>query len=176
MLLLRNKFLQAEKAYRALIEEDETGDAYAGLAVALAKQRKTHPKKVIEAESLLRKGKEDFPDNPNMMAAAGFVAFEHSKTVASPAKRDRYLEASEYLCEKAIDSNSNIVIAQQTLGLVKLSFDDAVAAVKPFRKCYEVANDPTNGTLLAKALLKVNPKSSEAAEIVEEVLEMDSGL
>jgi hypothetical protein len=37
-LLLQNKLKQAEDSYRELLEEDQTGDAYAGLAVALAKQ------------------------------------------------------------------------------------------------------------------------------------------
>jgi hypothetical protein len=37
-LLLKHKYQQAEDAYRSLIAGDQTGDAYAGLAVALARQ------------------------------------------------------------------------------------------------------------------------------------------
>lgn len=171
MLLLKNKLVEAEKAYRALLEDDENGDAYAGLAVALAKQK--NPKKVIEAEGILRKCKDEFRENPNMMAAAGLVAFEHSKTVASPSKRDLYLEAAENLCEKAIETNEEIVIAQQTLGLVKMSKDEADGAIEPFKKCYQLAQDKVNGTYLAQAMLRVNPKSKKAAALVEEVLELD---
>ncbi|MEZ4488603.1 MAG: tetratricopeptide repeat protein [Cyanobacteriota/Melainabacteria group bacterium] len=171
MLLLKNKLVDAEKAYRALLEDDENGDAYAGLAVALAKQK--NPKKVIEAEGILRKCKDEFRENPNMMAAAGLVAFEHSKTVASPSKRDLYLDAAENLCEKAIETNEDIVIAQQTLGLVKLSRDEPDSAEEPFKKCYQLAQDKVNGTYLAQAMLRVNPKSKKAAALVEEVLEID---
>lgn len=171
MLLLKNKLVDAEKAYRALLEDDENGDAYAGLAVALAKQK--NPKKVIEAEGILRKCKDEFRENPNMMAAAGLVAFEHSKTVASPSKRDLYLDAAENLCEKAIDTNEDIVIAQQTLGLVKLSRDEPDNAVEPFKKCYQLGQDKVNGTYLAQAMLRVNPKSKKAAALVDEVLEID---
>ena len=171
MLLLKNKLVEAEKAYRALLEDDENGDAYAGLAVALAKQK--NPKKVIEAEGILRKCKDEFRENPNMMAAAGLVAFEHSKTVASPSKRDLYLDAAENLCEKAIETNEEIVIAQQTLGLVKMSKDEADGAIEPFKKCYQLAQDKVNGTYLAQAMLRVNPKSKKAAALVEEVLELD---
>ncbi len=171
MLLLKNKLVEAEKAYRALLEDDENGDAYAGLAVALAKQK--NPKKVIEAEGILRKCKDEFRENPNMMAAAGLVAFEHSKTVASPSKRDLYLDAAENLCEKAIETNEDIVIAQQTLGLVKLSRDEPDNAIEPFKKCYQLAQDKVNGTYLAQAMLRVNPKSKKAAALVEEVLELD---
>ena len=171
MLLLKNKLVDAEKAYRALLEDDENGDAYAGLAVALAKQK--NPKKVIEAEGILRKCKDEFRENPNMMAAAGLVAFEHSKTVASPSKRDRYLDAAESLCERAIETNDSIVIAQQTLGLVKLSRDEPDNAIEPFKKCYQLAQDKVNGTYLAQAMLRVNPKSKKAAALVEEVLELD---
>ena len=77
-LLLQNKLKQAEDAYRELLEEDQTGDAYAGLAVALAKQ--SWPAKLLEAEKLLKKAKEKFSDNPNVIAAAGYVSYVHSKT------------------------------------------------------------------------------------------------
>ena len=170
-LLLEQKFDEAEEAYRALIEDDENGDAYAGLAVALAKQE--DPKKVIEAERILYKCKDDYPDNPNMMAAAGFVAFKHSKNVASPAKRDRYLDASLSLCERAVEKNSSIVIALQTAGLVKMAQDEPEEAANFFKKAYMLAEDKENGTFFAQAKLKVNPKSSIAAKMVEKVLEMD---
>ncbi len=170
-LLLKNEFTKAEQAYRALLEDDENGDAYAGLAVALAKQE--DPKKVIEAERILYKCKDDYPDNPNMMAAAGFVAYKHSKNVASPAKRDRYLDASLSLCERAIEKNSSIVIALQTAGLVKLTQDEPEEASDFFKKAYMIAEDKENGTLFAQAKLKVNPKSAIAAKMVDKVLEMD---
>ncbi|MCA9800741.1 MAG: hypothetical protein KC777_02080 [Cyanobacteria bacterium HKST-UBA02] len=170
-LLLENKFEEAEEAYRALVTDDETGDAYAGLAVALAKQQ--WPKKVLEAERIVRKGNEEFPENPNMMAAAAFVALEHSRTVSSPAKRDLYVEAAEKLSKRALRDNPEIAIAQQTLGLAKMAQDDPEGAIKPFRSAARIAEDPVNLTLWAEALLRVNPKDSKADEIIEEVLSQD---
>ena len=107
--LTQNKYKQAEEAYRSLLPDDSSGDAYAGLAVSLAKQGA--PSKILEAEKILRKAKGNFADNPNVTAAAGYVSFVHSKSVASPAKRDQYLEASETLCKKSIQSNPDILIA-----------------------------------------------------------------
>src|SRR5438132_678561 len=111
-LLTSNKYKQAEEAYRSLLVDDSSGDVYAGLAVALAKQ--SWPAKILDAEKVLRKAKQNFPDNPNVMAAGGYVSFVHSKTVASPAKRDQYLEASESLCKRATTARPDILIAQQT--------------------------------------------------------------
>ncbi|MBC7997458.1 MAG: hypothetical protein IAF58_05930, partial [Leptolyngbya sp.] len=135
-LLLEGKLKQAEDAYRALVKTDDSGDAHAGLAVALAKQN--WPPKIVEAEKLLRSAKEKFSDNTNLMAAAGFVSYVHSRTVASPAKRDMYLEASEALCKRAIKANPETVIAHQTLGLVKLAQDDAEGAIEPLKKSAEM--------------------------------------
>lgn len=168
--LLQNEFEKAEKAYRLLLEQDENGDAYAGLAVALAKQK---GKKVIEAEQILRKGKEDFPNNPNMMAAAGFVALEHSKAVASPAKRDRYIEASEIMCERAILANPEMVIAQQTLGRARLAQDKPESAVRPFKICYKITEDKVNATLLAQTMLMISPRNAQAKELIDIALEED---
>ncbi len=169
--LLNHKYFDAEKAYRALLDSDETGDAHAGLAVALARQNNAN--KVIEAEQILRKGREDFSDNPNMMAAAGYVSYIHSKTVASPAKRDLYLEAAETLSKRAIKSNSEIAIAQQTLGAVRLLQDDPEGAIGPLRRAAELALNPQNLALLAEALLKTDPKNREASELVDQALEMN---
>ncbi|MDQ5934195.1 MAG: Cellulose synthase subunit BcsC [Cyanobacteriota bacterium erpe_2018_sw_21hr_WHONDRS-SW48-000092_B_bin.40] len=171
-LLLQNKLKQAEDAYRELLEEDQTGDAYAGLAVALAKQ--SWPAKLLEAEKLLRTAKEKFSDNPNVIAAAGYVSYVHSKTVASPAKRDLYLEAAEKLCKKAIKENSNIVIAQQTLGMVKIAQDDMDGAVDPLRKANNLAENSVNLTLLAQVLLHLDPHDKEAEEFVNKALQLKS--
>lgn len=170
-LLLNHKYWDAEKAYRALLDTDENGDAHAGLAVALARQNNAN--KVIEAEQILRKGREEFSDNPNMMAAAGYVSYIHSKTVASPAKRDLYLEAAETLSKRAIKMNSDISIAQQTLGSVRLLQDDAEGAIGPLRRACELALNPQNLASLAEALLKTDPKNKEARELVEQALEMN---
>lgn len=167
-LLMSNKYKQAEETYRGLLGDDTTGDAYAGLAVSLAKQ--SWPAKVLDAEKTLKKAKANFPDNPNLMAAGGYVSFVHSKTVASPAKRDQYLEASEMLCKKAIESNPEILIAQQTLGLVKMAQDDVEGAVAPLRKSVEIADNSVNNTLLAQALLKINPKDKEAGDLVDKAI------
>ncbi|MEZ4542977.1 MAG: hypothetical protein R3C24_03640 [Cyanobacteriota/Melainabacteria group bacterium] len=51
---------------------DENGDAYAGLAVSLAKQKESE--KVIEAEGILRECKDKFHENSNMKAAASLVS------------------------------------------------------------------------------------------------------
>lgn len=171
-LLLANKYKEAEEAYRELVEEDETGDAYAGLAVSLAKQQ--WPAKILEAEKLLKKAKSKYSDNPNLMASAGYVSYVHSKSVASPAKRDLYLEAAETLCKKAIKANPDIVIAQQTLGLVKIAQDDVESAAEPLRKASSLAENPVNLTLLALALLRLDPKDKEAEEVVDKALSMNA--
>jgi tetratricopeptide (TPR) repeat protein len=171
-LLMDNKYKQAEEAYRDLLPADTTGDAYAGLAVALAKQ--SWPAKIIDAEKVLRKAKSNFPDNPNVMAAGGYVSFVHSKNVASPAKHDQYLEASESLCKRAISSRPDILIAQQTLGLVKMAQDDMEEAVSPLRKAVELSDNPVNETLLAQALLKLDPKDKEAADLLDRALKQDA--
>lgn len=169
-LLLQNKLKQAEEAYRELLSDDQSGDAYAGLAVSLAKQ--TWPAKILEAEKLLKKAKEKFADNPNVQAAAGYVSYIHSKNVASPAKRDLYLEAAERLCKKALAQNDGIVIAQQTLGLVKMAQDDPEGAIPPLRQAADLANNFVNLTMLAQALLKVDNKDKEAMELVNKALQM----
>jgi tetratricopeptide (TPR) repeat protein len=169
--LTQNKYKQAEEAYRSLLPDDSSGDAYAGLAVSLAKQGA--PSKILEAEKILRKAKGNFADNPNVTAAAGYVSFVHSKSVASPAKRDQYLEASETLCKKSIQSNPDILIAQQTLGLVKIAQDDLEEAVEPLKKAVGLAENPVNLTLLAQALLRIDPKDKDAETYVDKALKMD---
>lgn len=171
-LLLANKYREAEEAYRELLEEDDSGDAYAGLAVSLAKQQ--WPAKILEAEKILKKAKSKYADNPNLMASAGYVSYVHSKTVASPAKRDLYLEAAETLCKRAIKANPDIVIAQQTLGLIKIAQDDVESAIEPLRKAASLAENPVNLTLLAQALLRVDPRDKEAEELVTRALQMNS--
>lgn len=171
--LTQNKYKQAEEAYRSLLPDDTTGDSYAGLAVSLAKQGA--PSKILEAEKILRKAKGNFADNPNVTAAAGYVSFVHSKSVASPAKRDQYLEASETLCKKSIQSNPDILIAQQTLGLVKIAQDDLEEAIEPLKKAVSLAENPVNLTLLAQALLRIDPKDKEAETYVDKALKLDKG-
>lgn len=170
-LLVEGKVEAAEEAYRALIKTDDSGDAHAGLAVALAKQNV--PTKIIEAEKLLKAAKEKYSDNVNLMAAAGFVSFVHSRQVASPAKRDMYLEASEALCKRAIKANPETVIAHSTLGLVKLAQDDAEAAVEPLKKSAEMAESVNSLTLLAHALLRLDPRDKDAEELISKVFTMD---
>jgi tetratricopeptide (TPR) repeat protein len=171
-LLIKNQYKQAEEAYRELIDTDETGDAYAGLAVALAKQ--PIASKVIEAEKVLKQGKTKFPDNSNIVAAGGYVAYVHSRSVASPAKRDQYLDASEMLCKRAIKDNPDILLAQQTLGLVKMAQDDYEGAVDPFRKSIAIAENAVNLTMLAQVLLKLNPKDHEGEELIDKALSLKS--
>ncbi len=171
--LIKNQFHQAEDAYRGLLDQDDTGDAYAGLAVALAKQ--SIPSKVQEAERILKQARDKFPDNPNVLAAGGYVSFTHSKTVASPASRDLYLEAAETLCERAIKANPDILIAQQTLGLVKMAQDDVDGAIDPLRKAVGIAENAINLTLLAQALLRSNPKDTdEPSEMIKKALALKS--
>lgn len=170
-LLLQGKFEAAEETYRALCKADQSGDAHAGLAVALAKQN--WPPKIIEAEKLLRSAKDKYSDNINLMAAAGFVSYVHSRQVASPAKRDAYLEASEALCKRAIKANPETVIAHQTLGLVKLAQDDAEGAVEPLKKSAEMNPNNANKTLWAHALIRLDPRDKDAEQLVNEVLADD---
>jgi tetratricopeptide (TPR) repeat protein len=166
--LIKNRFKEAEEAYRALLSSDDTGDSYAGLAVSLAKQ--DIPSKITEAERVLRSAREKFPDNPNVIAAGGYVSYVHSAKVASPAKRDLYLEAAETLCKRGIKSNPDILIAQQTLGLVKVAQDDLDSAIDPLRKSVGLAETPLNLTLLAQVLLRLDPKDKEAEQIITKVL------
>lgn len=170
-LLAANKYKDAEEAYRAILEEDSTGDAYAGLAVALAKQY--WPAKVLEAERVLKQAKGKYADNPNVLAAAGYVAYVHSKSVASPAKRDRYLEQAASLCSRALQSNQEIMIAQQTLGLVRIAQDDLGEAIEPLRKTVKLSETAVNLALLAKALLRIDPKDQEASEVVDKALQLN---
>jgi hypothetical protein len=81
--------------------------------------------------------------------------------VASPAKRDLYLEAAEKLCKRAINEDPNIVIAHQTLGMVFLAQDDPEGAIKPLKNAVNLLEDPENLSLLAEALLKRNPKDKK---------------
>lgn len=171
-LLLENKYKQAEDAYRSLLDDDQVGDASAGLAVALAKQ--TPASKVIEAEKILRQARDRFAGNPNVLAAGGYVSFVHSKNVASPAKRDLYLEAAESLCKRAIKDNPEIVIAQQTLGLVKMAQDDMEGAIDPLRQAATLAENPVSLSLLAQALLRSDPKNTEAESLVGKALSLKS--
>lgn len=170
-LLTANKYKQAEDAYRSLLADDQTGDAYAGLAVSLAKQ--SWPAKILEAEKILRKAKGQFPDNSNLMAAGGYVSYIHSKTVASPAKRDQYLEAGEALCKRAIQADPGILIAQQTLGLVKIAQDDYEEALEPLRKSVSISDNAVTNALLAQALLRLNPKDKEGSDAVDKALRQD---
>lgn len=170
-LLMEGKLEAAEEAYKALVKSDETGDAHAGLAVALAKQN--FPTKIIEAEKLLKQAKEKYSENINLMAAAGFVSYIHSRQVASPAKRDMYLEASEALCKRAIKANPETVIAHSTLGLVKLAQDDAEGAIEPLKKSAEMGENVTSLTLWAHALLRLDPRDKDAEELISKVLAED---
>ncbi len=170
-LLTENKYKEAEEAYRSLLDQDANGDSYAGLAVALAKQ--AWPSKVLEAEKILRQAKSKYDENTNVLAAAGYVSYVHSKNVASPAKRDLYLEAADTLCTRAIKSNPDILIAQQTLGLVKLAQDEPEQAEAPLRKAAELSENPVNLTLLAQCLLRIDPKSKEGQAYVEKALELN---
>lgn len=170
--LIEEKYKQAEAAYRGLLDDDQAGDASAGLAVALAKQ--TWPaSKIIEAEKILRQARDRFANNPNVLAAGGFVSFIHSKNVASPAKRDLYLEAAESLCKRAVKDNPEIVIAQQTLGLVKLAEDDVEGAIDPLRQAMALAENPVNLTLLAQALLRSDQKNTEAESLISKALSIN---
>jgi len=169
-LLLDNKYKQAEDAYRELIDQDETGDVWAGLAVALAKQ--TFPSKVQEAEKILKGARDKYADNANVLAAGGYVSFVHSRNVASPATKDLYLEAAEQLCKRAIKANAEIVIAQQTLGLVKMAQDEIDEAVEPLRQAAQIAGNPMNLTLLAEALFRQNPKNEESEVLIDKALSM----
>jgi tetratricopeptide (TPR) repeat protein len=171
-LLLSNKYRDAEDAYRSLLESDTTGDAYAGLAVALAKQ--AWPAKVLEAEKILKQAKNKYEENPNVIAAAGYVSYVHSKNVASPAKRDLYLEASQTLCERAIKSNPDILIAQQTLGLADMAQDQLSDALVPLKRAVELAENPVNLTLLAQCLLKLDAKDKEARNDIDQALSLNS--
>jgi len=171
-MLIENNYKQAEAAYRELLATDESGDVSAGLAVALAKQN--YPAKIQEAEKVLKEAREKFSDNPNVIAAGGYVSFVHSKSVASPAKRDLYMEAAESLCKRAIKANPEIVIAQQTLGLVKLAEDEIEEAIEPFRIAAKLAENPVNLTLLAQALLRSDPKSEEADQLINKAIGLKS--
>ncbi len=98
-LLLENKYKQAEDVYRSLVDKDTTGDALAGLAVALAKENL--PDKILEAEKVLKEARDKFADNPNVLAAGGYVSYVHSKSVASPARRDLILTSGRFFVQQS---------------------------------------------------------------------------
>ncbi len=168
-LMLEEKYKPAEDLYRSLVDTDNTGDALSGLAVALAKQGV--PNKILEAERTLKSARDKFEDNPNVLAAGGYVSYVHSKTVASPARRDLYIEAADSLCSKAIKANPDIFIAQQTLGLARLAQDQVSEAIEPLRVAVKLSGDATNLTLLAQALLRNDAKDTEAASLLDKTLE-----
>jgi len=128
------------------------------------------PSAVLEAEAVLKEAKELAKDNPNVLAAGGYVSYVHSRTVASPAKKDLYLEAGEKLSRRALKLNPDILIAYQTLGLVRLAQDDLDEAVDPLRRAVALSESAANLTLLAQSLLRLNPKDPEAAGLVESAL------
>ena len=120
--------------------------------------------KIPEAEKILKQAREKFADNPNVVAAGGFVSFIHAGSVASPSRRDLYLEAAEKLCKRAIRANPDIMIAHQTLGQVKMAQDDVEEAIEPLRNANSLAETALNLTTLAEALLKLNPKDTKEPE------------
>ncbi|MGH9552295.1 MAG: tetratricopeptide repeat protein, partial [Terriglobales bacterium] len=84
-------------------------------------------------------------------------------------------EAAETLCKRAVKDSPDILIAQQTLGQVKLSEDDADGAIEPFRKSLSLAENAINETLLAQALLKSNPKDTQEPEdLIKKALSLKS--
>jgi hypothetical protein len=170
-LLVEKKYELAEEAFRKLLAGDRYGDAYAGLAIALARQDSS--RKIVEAQKIVSKGKSEFTNNPNMVAAGGFVAFKHSKSVSSPAKRDLYLEASEKLCKRALSEDDSILIAWETLGSIYLMQNDPQGAIGPFRSLLDKQPNPENLVLLAQTLLKINPHSKEADSRLEVALRVD---
>jgi hypothetical protein len=116
-LLVNDKFKEAAQAYRALLNRDKTGDAYAGLAVALAKQHEAIL--LTEGEQILASARTRFAASSNLLAAGGYLSYEHSTFVKSLAKRDLYLQASEVLCRRALSLNPEQLLAKQTSPLVK---------------------------------------------------------
>jgi tetratricopeptide (TPR) repeat protein len=169
--LTAENYARAEATYRSLIADDKTGDAYAGLAVALAKQ--ATPQKILESEQILRRAKDKFVQNPNVTAAAAFVSLIHAQVIASPAKKDEYLEAAEKLCNMALNADPDILIAQQTLGQVLLAQDEPEEAIIPLRHAVDLAENPFDLSLLAQVLLKVNPKDPEASDVVDRALQLN---
>lgn len=77
------------------------------------------------------------------------------------------------LCKKAISANADILIAQQTLGLVKIAQDDVEAAIEPLRKSVSIADNAVNNTLLSQALLKLDPKDKEAVTLIDRAINED---
>jgi tetratricopeptide (TPR) repeat protein len=83
------------------------------------------------------------------------------------------LEAAESLAKRAIKDDPGTVIAQQTLGLVKLAQDDPEGAIPPLRKAAKMAEDPYTSSLLAEALLKVDPHDEDAKALIDDALSQD---
>ena len=52
--------------------------------------------------------------------------------------------------------------------------DDVESSIDPFRKAASLSENPINLTLLAQALLKVDPKDKEAEELVDKALKMNA--
>lgn len=159
---------QSDEEFRQKFADDTSGEKSGQAILELVKSNS--PNCILEAERMAKSVRKLHPDSPYIIAAASYTAFQHSKLVASPAKRDLYLEAAESLAKKAIAQDSKIEIAQRSLGLVKLAQDQAQEAVEPLRQAVSLDASEVNLTLLAQALLEINPSNKEAGELVSKAL------
>ena len=163
---------QSDEECRQKFADDTSGEKSGQAILELVKSN--NPNCILEAERMAKSVRKLHPDSPYIIAAAAYTAFQHSKLVASPAKRDLYLEAAESLAKKAIAQDSKIEIAQRTLGLVKLAQDQAEEAVEPLRQAVSLDANEVNLTLLAQALLELDPSNKEARELVSKALKLRS--
>jgi tetratricopeptide (TPR) repeat protein len=167
-LLLNGNYTMAAAAYRNLIGHDNSGAAYAGLIIAMAKQDA-----IVEALNTVRQAKERFPGNANVLAAAAFVCFVSANDNKNPVKRDLYFEATKQLSERALRSSPDSIVANQALGVISLERNNPKEAIALFRRSVAFQKTPESLVLLAQSLIKINPGDREAAALINEALSLN---
>lgn len=161
---------QSDEVCRQIFAEDTSGKKISQAILDTIKINNSQ--NILKAERLAKSARKLVPDSPDLLAACAYLAYQHSKIVASPAKRDLYLEAAESLAKKSIDTDEKQELAYRTLGLVKLAQDRAEQAIVPLNKAQALNPDLHNLTHLAEALLRQNPHSIKAELLVDSALEL----
>lgn len=161
---------QSDEVCRQIFAEDTSGKKISQAILDTIKINNSQ--NILKAERLAKSARKLVPDSPDLLAACAYLAYQHSKIVASPAKRDLYLEAAESLAKKSIDTDEKQELAYRTLGLVNLAQDEAQKAIQPLRRACELVDNHFNLALLSQALLEVNPRDAEAKKLLDRVMDI----
>lgn len=162
----------SDEECRKLFADDPSGKRISQIILDTFKTNNSNG--ILAAERLAKSARKLVPESPEILAACAYLAYQHSKVVASPAKRDLYLEAAESLAKKSIDKDEKQELAYRTLGLVKLAQDEAREAIKPLRRACELVDNHVNLALLSQSLLEVNPRDPEAKKLLDRAMDIKS--